>query len=463
MKKSKLILTSLLLVLCMLMALVSCRVESNNDKDDQTPATPAYAYVAIDINPSLELVIDESNVVVSVNACNDDALVLLSGEEIAGLSVEEATEKIVGLAKELGYLNDENTDVNFTVVAAEEGITAQLETKLENGAKKGSAKAIIKFGPKEELKQRVEEIINEHPELEEKIEAGKLRLIEAIQSFDEDFTIDEGLELDTRELAKMLSELKKELDEKTPQDVKKAANEHFKQLKEETRRKIASVYGEDFFKMWESNEELEKAYEELKAEYENLLIASEDVLAVEELLEIDLSEFKEQDGSIKLCTLKEEIKASLMNCAREAYEQVMELIKAYENELLASEDLQAIINGFKDFDYGCKPSEPGADKEEDGAGDVEATPDDEQSTTPNDTTTEEAKDFESFEDFEGFVKGEFEKFEEYYDDVELDESQREEIKGYKDEMKGSIDKLRNELDEINQEFEKYFPNKKGEQ
>ena len=65
--------------------------------------------------------------VVGVKACNDDASVLLSGENLENMSVSEATEKVVELAEELGYLTEENDDVKVVVTADTEEITAMLE------------------------------------------------------------------------------------------------------------------------------------------------------------------------------------------------------------------------------------------------------------------------------------------------------------------------------------------------
>lgn len=76
------------------------------DKKDSASAQGAFTYLAIDINPSVELLV-RGDRVASVKAGNRDASVLLSGEELTGLTVSEATEKIVALAERLGYLTEE--------------------------------------------------------------------------------------------------------------------------------------------------------------------------------------------------------------------------------------------------------------------------------------------------------------------------------------------------------------------
>lgn len=441
MKKSHILIISLLLVFCMLFSLVACRVDENDEK------TATYSYIGIDINPSLELVVDESNVVVSVNALNEDALVLISGEEIEGLTLDEASELIVSLASELGYLNEENTDVNFTVVADNEEISAELEVKLEQGAKRGCDLAEIKFKAREELDKLINEAKEKYPELkEESLNAGKLHLIYAIQKYNAEFTVEQGLELEIRDLARMLCELKRQNDEKTPEAVKEAFEKHFKEVKDEARRKIAGVYGDDFLEKWESNEELRAKYEELKAEYEAIYISSEDALAIEELLEIDLSEVKEEDGSIKLCVLNEKIKDELKECASNIRAEVMAILRSYEEEFLSGDAFKDAMQGFED-----KFKKPEGENED--------------ATTEGGDETEEAEkdfseEFESFEDFKDFVKDEGEKIKREKGDIELNEGQREQIEGFRNEMKDKFGELDGELGDFLDKIEGLFPNKK---
>ncbi|MBQ7879571.1 MAG: hypothetical protein IJ317_02870, partial [Clostridia bacterium] len=58
----------------------------------ETDEAKGVSYVGIDVNPSISLVLDEKNVVLSVTADNEDAQVLLYGEQLVGLSVEKALE-----------------------------------------------------------------------------------------------------------------------------------------------------------------------------------------------------------------------------------------------------------------------------------------------------------------------------------------------------------------------------------
>ena len=72
--------------------------------------------MTVDINPSVELMVDKDNKVISVTALNDDAAVILQGEaSIVGKESDDAVKAIVSLATDTGYIvkgevsADENT------------------------------------------------------------------------------------------------------------------------------------------------------------------------------------------------------------------------------------------------------------------------------------------------------------------------------------------------------------------
>lgn len=60
--------------------------------------------VTVDINPSIELIVDEEQKVVAASALNDDGAIIISGEAIVGKTVEDAVKLIVSVSTETGYL-----------------------------------------------------------------------------------------------------------------------------------------------------------------------------------------------------------------------------------------------------------------------------------------------------------------------------------------------------------------------
>ena len=60
--------------------------------------------MTVDINPSIEFMVDDQNKVVSVTALNDDGSILIAGEAFVGKAPEEATQLVMQLATDTGYL-----------------------------------------------------------------------------------------------------------------------------------------------------------------------------------------------------------------------------------------------------------------------------------------------------------------------------------------------------------------------
>ena len=96
---------------------------------------PAPTYMSIDINPSFGIEVDEDGVVVSVEALNEDAVIVLLDTDLVGKTVEEVFTTIVSLAEELGYLKEDGT-VNVVMSnefkAVEEAIATRVENALDD-------------------------------------------------------------------------------------------------------------------------------------------------------------------------------------------------------------------------------------------------------------------------------------------------------------------------------------------
>ncbi|QWB95739.1 hypothetical protein KHQ89_07350 [Mycoplasmatota bacterium] len=104
MKKSKLFI-SLFTVFTLVVVMVAC---SGSISASET-------YVTVDINPSVELVINQREKVIYVNALNEDAEVLLMDLDLIGLDVDEAMDLIIEKSIALGYID---VDSEETIVSA---------------------------------------------------------------------------------------------------------------------------------------------------------------------------------------------------------------------------------------------------------------------------------------------------------------------------------------------------------
>ena len=93
--------------------------------------TPAPTYMSIDINPSFGIEVDEDGVVVSVEALNEDAVIVLLDTDLVGKTVEEVFTTILSLAKELGYLKEDGT-VNVVMSNEFKAVEEAIATRVEN-------------------------------------------------------------------------------------------------------------------------------------------------------------------------------------------------------------------------------------------------------------------------------------------------------------------------------------------
>ena len=103
-----------------------------------TPEEGTITRMTVDINPSVEFMIDDENMVVSATALNDDGSILLAGEAFVGKTPEEAVELVVSLAAETGYLVKGNVEADENTVK----ISVSGDTKYaEQLAAEAEAKA----------------------------------------------------------------------------------------------------------------------------------------------------------------------------------------------------------------------------------------------------------------------------------------------------------------------------------
>lgn len=111
------------------------------------PATPGapdagpimgeiFAYITVDINPSIELGVDAAGNVVTVRALNADAELILEKVNLTGMTVEEAVDEMVSVAADEGYLavGEENVIVIAAVSATEAApIPEAVKQQVNNG------------------------------------------------------------------------------------------------------------------------------------------------------------------------------------------------------------------------------------------------------------------------------------------------------------------------------------------
>ena len=176
-------------------------------KDDKTEQKKAESLVSIDVNPSVSLVLDGDNKVLSVIAENEDAQVLVYEENFEGMTVEEATKKIADLAVELGYLNEDNRGVS---VSAPGTLNTATVEALAEGA---FSAAVSAEGKNFSVNVTTEGLFSVNREVEAvnasfglDLTVGEYELILQAQAADKSLTVQAAASLSTEQLLAIVYE-----------------------------------------------------------------------------------------------------------------------------------------------------------------------------------------------------------------------------------------------------------------
>lgn len=116
--------SSIFLGLIVVLGLAACSTED---------VEASSYYVAIDINPSIEFIVDEDDIITSYNLLNEDAEILVADIDFVGMNVDEAVELFITVATEAGYIDVDSEDnaVLITVLGEDEDdTTAQVRNRL---------------------------------------------------------------------------------------------------------------------------------------------------------------------------------------------------------------------------------------------------------------------------------------------------------------------------------------------
>jgi hypothetical protein len=160
--------------------------------------------VVLEINPAVEMVLNENNEVEYVNSLNEDGDVLLSEINLEGMDVDEAIDEIIEESTDLGFIdpNAEETVVDVTTVTEDEEADEELGEKI----KKHVDDAFVERGMHgySQMKKMTQDIIIEAETLG--ISAGKLRLIKQAQELDPDLTLEAAIAMKVSELTHLVKE-----------------------------------------------------------------------------------------------------------------------------------------------------------------------------------------------------------------------------------------------------------------
>ena len=360
-----------LIVAVVLVAVLACSafVGCSEAKEDN-----GKTYVSVDINPSVNLVIDGEGKVESVEAANEDAQVMLYGEVLVGKTAEEAFSLIASLAVEGKYLTEENSGVSVNVVAGNG--SAEVETRVGNivqtafeaEAEKADISVNINTGANFSLQRQFEYAKGKYPNVSavQNMSIGKFKLVTELVANDDGVTFEYAASLDNEDLIEKLNECYNKIEPYATEAYKLAvaeANEIFDLAKASAESTAWSTYyvlnvlkhpvnyGIAYGVYNSAAVTLDYTLDKIEqlASYANAALSNVDTQKIADALGVEKSEVDAaivgDDGKVTLESLEAYIDRTLKNMSAEAYAAVKEnlpQLETYVNSLQA--DVEEFVN-----------------------------------------------------------------------------------------------------------------------
>ena len=160
--------------------------------------------VDIDVNPSIEMLVNRKSKVIKVNALNKDAEKVLDGMELKNIDVKVATNAIVGSILKNGYMANKDAGVLITVVNDDEKRANELKEKIvadvKETLKENNVDASI-----------IKQVITQNEELkniakENNVSVGKAALIRDLTETKKELDVKEVSKKPVKDLVKIVLE-----------------------------------------------------------------------------------------------------------------------------------------------------------------------------------------------------------------------------------------------------------------
>ena len=139
MKTKKLaIISTTLFIITVSAIVIGCTLNSNQTNQQNEPIV-TNAVITLDLNPSIQLTVDEKGIVASVYGANDDGKMIIVDveDEIIGKTYDEAIDKILEIETDCGFFvkyttSDEYNNLTITIDAeATQNKISEIETEIK--------------------------------------------------------------------------------------------------------------------------------------------------------------------------------------------------------------------------------------------------------------------------------------------------------------------------------------------
>lgn len=357
--------TKILVAFMSIVAIIACTLSfvSCNEKKEDTNKT----LVTLDINPSIEMVVDKDGKVVSVAAANDDANVLLYGADgILNVSIEDATSKILDLSVEYGYLTEENAGVAVNVVGSSEKVEENVKTKITTSIK--SSKVSFELNISSDISFAVERKLaslkEKYPDVYKDVTASKLKLAMSACAYDKDLKLEDAVKMENGDLIKIVEDGENQTVAYATTAYKKAVESLNAVYEKSVELAKAGVYAEKYISFAESGsgtlgsilgaasriEDVAKYSALVSGEFvlktgiytmqylSSIEISQEDAASIAEILEVDVNELKDEDGKVTGASIDAYIDKLVKNATSDAKTEINNKLDQVEAALNAAED-----------------------------------------------------------------------------------------------------------------------------
>ncbi len=304
------------------------------------------AIIQIDVNPSVEFVVDDSDKVLSVKGLNDDGKLILTDEEFENLSLKDAVSKLLNLEEKTNFLSETNKNVALTLTIENKGVEEVLTNKLNQILKSTqnnlSTNIEIKFNTSKSIED-LKDYVNSIEIIKNVQDLQYSELIGIVRKYHEDVRTLDSIALENLYL--------------------KSKTEYFEELKENKIKELVNDLDDSYKTQIDRYNKLyllvKETYNNLQATYESLYVdnnspykmALKDLEEVKD--EIALQEKKVEEakkGSSYYILKKEEAileglkaKYEICSAALEYQEQI-----ASEAYKYISNELEELLKELKD-------------------------------------------------------------------------------------------------------------------
>ena len=200
---------SILLILTILVSCLSgCTFLTDlfSTLNDNSLENVSSAVFTLDVNPGVRVFVDDKNIVIGVEATNEDGTEVLAELSLTGKNYEAVVELIIDALEAKGYLEDEEASVLISIEKEDIEISEKLHKKIDEAFEKhGKLASVIE----QELNKLNTALADEIRKLSKEyhISEGKAHLIEKILSEFPELSAQDLAKLNIHELAMMLEDV----------------------------------------------------------------------------------------------------------------------------------------------------------------------------------------------------------------------------------------------------------------